>query len=494
MKNVLKFIKKHDNIIVFLILAIIISGKTFYVELLNNDELINFLNVYKMANGLTIYQDTNVIITPLFFYISEIFFKLFGENILVFRIINLILSTILYFICYNIFKALKINKKFSFIYTLIITICTYTIALGGANYNFLSYIFFEIGLLSMICTKNKKTNEIIQGIILFLIFFSNQKLGVGYFLALFIYGILDKNVKALIKEYLIAGTLLIIYLIYLYLQNNLYNFINYTVLGIKEFNDKNWVAGLHIIMYLIVVLAINTFLTVFLIKYLKNKKDNVKENTKRINTIKTLTIFGTCAIILIIPIINQYHTILASILILVNLFYQINYLIYPVIDQKIIYKIINITGIIFSIIILFSNVQSFRKYITEINKISKDSPLYGAIIKDELKEEILNVTNYIKRSNKDTIVISTYAPFYSLLLNDLNNGVYDWPLKGNLGKEGEIGLVEKVKKLENTQILLSNEESIEEEIYQFAYEVTKYIKENMEYIGKIEKFDIYQTK
>src|SRR5699024_5268195 len=116
----------------------ILVTKVYNVYLNNGDESYNFLNTYKIANGLTIYKDNNVIITPLFFYIAAIFLKIFGENILVYRTLNLIISTFTFFLCYAIFKELKVNKRFSLLYTLLITALTSSIVGGGANYNVLA--------------------------------------------------------------------------------------------------------------------------------------------------------------------------------------------------------------------------------------------------------------------------------------------------------------------------------------------------------------------
>ena len=81
MKNIVSFVKKHDNIFVLILIALAMLARVYNVVISNTDEAYNFLNSYKLANGLTIYTDNNVIITPLFFYISSIFLKIFGENI-----------------------------------------------------------------------------------------------------------------------------------------------------------------------------------------------------------------------------------------------------------------------------------------------------------------------------------------------------------------------------------------------------------------------------
>ena len=63
------------------------------------------------------------------------------------------------------------------------------------------------------------------------------------------------------------------------------------------------------------------------------------------------------------------------------------------------------------------------------------------------------------------------------------------PYKGNFGKDGEEGLLNKVKKLENTEILIEKNEN--DLIYQESTITREYIKENLEKIGEVEEFEIY---
>ena len=111
----------------------------------------------------------------------------------------------------------------------------------------------------------------------------------------------------------------------------------------------------------------------------------------------------------------------------------------------------------------------------------------------KMRKTIEEVADYVQNNDKNTIVLSTYAPLISLYLNDLDNGDYDLPLRGNLGSKGEEGLIEQIKELSNTQILLLHETEEEKEIYQFAYDAADYIKQNFTYVGQVNKFDIYET-
>lgn len=492
MKKIITFIKKNDIIFIFLILTILLLKVTYNININNNDELINFLNIYKMSNGLTIYQDTNVIITPLFFYLGEIILNIFGNNILVFRTYNLILSTIMYLLCYQILKTLNVNKRLSMLYTILIVMFTYGIIGAGANYNILAYIFFQLGVWLILKMKVGTKKDIFQGIILFLVFFSNQKLAAGYFAALVIYALWNKNLKSLIKELAVTAILVGIYFIYLYTQNNLYNFINYTILGISEFGARNSIFKSSFIINIIPVLsAVFTIAMYITLAKLMSKYE--KENSKKyIKELKTMLIFSLCTLVLIIPIVNVYHMQLASVLILVTFMYEIHLFIYPIINNE---KLPAITSAIIGILLIIMTILSIKEiinYTKIVNEIPIDSPLYGSIIEDDLQKDIEDVTTYIKNSDKEVIVLSTYAPFYSIVLSDLDNNEYDWALRGNLGTEGEEGLTSKVKKLKNTQILLYGDEE-NSEIYQFVFDTANYIKENMKYIGKIHSFSIYET-
>ena len=483
MKKAIQSLKKHDILLITMLIAIMLLSNVFNIFLTNNDELINFLNTYKIANGLTIYKDTNVIITPLFFYIGKIFLGILGSNFLVYRVYNLILMTILYVLCYKILKTLKMTKQASLLYTLLIMLFTSEIAQAGANYNVLAYIFFELGLLFNLKNEENRHKNIFQGIILFLVFISNQKLAAGYLLAMIFCQIYNKNIKALIKQLFIAGILTTFFLLHLLIQNNLYNFINYTMFGISEFRSENTVFSKNILLpgSIFIFFTIITILLYNVIIKIEKSKKVRKELT-------ILLIFSLCSLILLVPIFNVYHLKLACICLLINVAYDLHYLVYPIIEKKMQKIILKVAILIISIYMIIISTLGFYNY---IKQMQTTSIFYGSIIEEQLQKEIETVSQYIKNNNKDTIVFSTYAPFYSLTLNDLDNNVYDWPFKGNLGKDGEKGLLEKIKKLKNTQILLLSDEK--NEIFQISDKSITYIKENMKYIGKIENFDIYQT-
>ena len=109
MKKIKSFIKRNDVICVFLLFLLLFVIPSFCVKLFINDALWNFSNVYKLLNGYKIYNECNVIVTPLFFYLGEVFLKIFGANFLGFSVYNLLINAFLFTSIYSLFKCFDIK-------------------------------------------------------------------------------------------------------------------------------------------------------------------------------------------------------------------------------------------------------------------------------------------------------------------------------------------------------------------------------------------------
>ena len=133
-----------------------------------------------------------------------------------------------------------------------------------------------------------------------------------------------------------------------------------------------------------------------------------------------------------------------------------------------------------------TNINNLEKY-----NIDKKSPYYGGVIEKEKIQNINVVENYIKNNENNVIILSYKAALYMVPIQR-NNGMMDLPFKGNLGKDGEKGLIEKIKNMENTEILIVKDEK--DIMWQESKLVREYIKENMQNIGEIEEFEIWRKK
>lgn len=62
-------------------------------------------------------------------------------------------------------------------------------------------------------------------------------------------------------------------------------------------------------------------------------------------------------------------------------------------------------------------------------------------------------------------------------------------LKGNIGKDGEDGIIEEIKNSSNTIYILKNRELPLN--WQAPVNAINYIRENSEYVGDLDIFEIY---
>lgn len=495
MKKIINNVKKHDNIFMFLWIMIMATTITYNIPIDANDELWNFSNIYKMHNGYVIYQDMNVIITPLFFIIGKVLFFLFGANYLIFRTYQTtIIYTFLFFIIYQVFKKMKVSKLNSMIYTTLIAITCISVLID-ASYNMLAISFVMLGIYNLIANTNKKV--VVQAIIIFLIFLSKQNIAVFYILALLFYQIIIEHkqyvekVKIILTEIITLSVVLLLFYIYMKANGIWEHFINYAFLGIGEFATKNIRASM--LNILIVILEITITMIMTAVTYSKKLPFSVEQK----KNIRILGIFAICMLLITYPIFNGAHILIASINFILFILYLMNTMfleeILTIPDIKDIIKRIFFILIVGMILCnMYKNIPYFVE-ITKKDYYFSNHPYYGAIATKEKLEEINEIVNYIKQENEKGIEVKIISYYSNLYMNILkkNNGDMDLPFYGNMGKNGEDGMIEKIKKLEKTKILILTEE---DEFYQESTKIRNYIKENLEYAGEIRQFSIYEKK
>ena len=99
------FAKEYLPYVLFFAFGLVFLAK----PISDMDEIWNFGFVSYITTGLRPYEDFNIIQTPLSAYIASVFLSLFGNNLLVFRILSAVLFSltfgILYSICYKIIDS-----------------------------------------------------------------------------------------------------------------------------------------------------------------------------------------------------------------------------------------------------------------------------------------------------------------------------------------------------------------------------------------------------
>ena len=494
MKEIISKIKEKDDIIIFLMVLCISVGITLNMSIVATDEIWNLQSIYKMYNGYEIYKEFNVIITPLFFWCAEFIFHLFGANLVIFRLSHCVLMTIYYLLIYKLLKKLEIPKSISLLVNLgfislgFTGLISFPLIRTGFNYNQMAMLFVILGIY-LLTNKRFQKNYILQAILTVLAFLTKQTVGIYYIIANIIYLIVSNNSKEeKIKKgiqyiiFIILGIFL--FLLILFCNDILYNFFDYTFGGILEFADKNVAFEFKSLAYLVAITILNIVASVLVIKK-KCFTNEQEENIKR------LLIFSIVFAFVAYPIFNQFHVILVMSFSVINLVYII-YNLFKDFKEKIckIAIVINCICIIGLIAYSGYNLLEWKNTIeSEEYPYSWEDPFFGGIITKEEYEKNETVIQYIKENEKNVIILSDKAALYMVPLKR-NNGDFDLPLKGNFGSRGEDGLIEKINNMENTQFLIYNGD--EERVYQEVEKSIEYVKNTMEYVGKIDCFDIYE--
>lgn len=486
-----------NSIFVLLLLTIGICF-IYLISISPYDELWNFQNIYKLYNGLDLYKNATAIITPLFYILSLAFFKIFGATIVSFRILNIILYATLFLLIFHVFKYLKISKHLNFVFLALTFTQVFQIINCGANYNTLCFIIIFIGMLSYFYLEKNKYFHFLQGIIIFLIFFSKQNLGVYYTISILVYEFLYKtNFKTfIINQIKKVSTFLPILLISLYilhLNNILLDFINYAFGGIFNFGELNF--SIDASPYLIFICAAT--LTLYFLFTFKGKKLNPNifsdEVRKNLNLIACITIGVTFSVF---PIANTAHFIFVLPFYFILLFYLLDITILE--DFLASKKSIIISYILTFFIVFFVLVRIlFFHFVEEKDFVrieDQKSPFYNIYISQENYEKINVMTNYIKtkESNGKNVIIMSFDSAFTMISLNKNNDEFDLVFNGNLGYNGDSKMIEKIKTSKNTEFLILTDE--EDCFWQESKIVRKFILENLNKKGEILNYSIYELE
>lgn len=511
-KEKIKAISK--DFILFIFIAVMVFSIIAINPISNLDEIWNYNTARAIAQNLIPYKDISMITTPLLPMITALFLKLIANEVIVSRV----LASVLWGgVLFSIFKILKLLIKEE-------NTCLIITALLGLlfrdcyciDYNILSLMFsliilyIELKNIDKPHFENNKTDFLI-GILAGLTVCTKQS--IGAILAIIVVGykiIFVQNKKEFI-EYLktafkrIIGILIPMILVFIYLiaTNSLQDFINYAVLGISTFsnkipyaqlmnNDKKEIQILSRIMpFILLAMAVLTIV-------LQNKKK--KENIGNIdNKILTMLIYSLSTIIIMYPISDEIHFLIAGTITFIGLAYILYLLgiaIYNKINLQSKKKIYKITSLMISIIaIAFIAVRGIEN-ITEYTKQEKNETIehYKNIqISEYLQERINEIDNFIleqEKENKKVYILDAEAAIYMIPINNYNKD-YDMFLKGNIGKDGQEGQIQKIKQKETNEIILIRKRNLQSN-WQTPTEVVNYVRENLEFMGEVSIYEVYR--
>lgn len=389
-----KFIKKYYIFIFifffFLIFNLIISP-------LNLDEVWSYGFSNNLYKGLVPYKDFNMVITLFQPFLYSLPMYLFGNSLLVYHLFHTFIITMFFIITYKL-----IDKKVFIILPFFI----FPMNISFPNYNFLLLFLF---VLVIYLEKNSRSDYLI-GFILGLLFLTKQSVGLSLFLVTFYYIKSRKFLKRLVG---FIGPILI-FLIYLFISNSLFSFIDLCILGLFDFsgNSKFNICFIFTIILLFI-----------LILYLKRDYKNI------------YIYYFIMFISIVIPLFDYYHF----------MFFFISFLIFFLMNSNIKIKYSYI-GIIISIMLfincLFDNHININNYPNKINHFE-----YRYLDKNYIK--YTNDTLDLMEKYNNKVIFVGIEGYYFKIIKDIPIKYYDLVNTGNYGYNGSLKLLNNIKELDD---------------------------------------------
>lgn len=411
------------------------------------------------------------------------------------RIVSAVLGAGIFFISYKILKELKLNTKWS-----ILTLILLFLFISDSFYLDYNYVILFITLLIIfleIKYKNygKKYNLLI-GILAGSTILFKQSTGVIICALTALYLVLEDRNKEVLKTiiYRITGIIIpgIMFTIYLLCTNSLIDFIDYCVLGIATFTNSisylKFLQGKDLSTTLGIILPPVILLILFIEIIINIKNNKIKENKNKNKLI--LFVFALAQFTVVYPIADEIHFKIAVFPIFLVILYYVFKVIQEMKNIKLsifIEHFMNIITISLVGMLMLSGINDIFIYTQTEKSVLKH--FSNIPISNALQERILEVNKYIEDEERDVYILDSEAAVYMIPLDKYNKD-FDMFLKGNLGAKGEEGQIEKIKEMKNTILLIKNERIPLN--WQTPKEVIEYVKNNLEKIGTINFFDIYE--
>ena len=322
------------------------------------------------------------------------------------------------------------------------------------------------------------------------------------------YKLLFVENKEQFKEYIksagtrILGILIpvIFITVYLLVTNSLIDFINYAILGIKTFSNKIAYTGLlqddnleiRILAVLIPASIMLNAIILLIARILKRENNEFKN-------ILTILIYSVSIIIVMYPISDKIHFLIGSFIALIGLIYQI-YLLGKILYRKIRlaqkYKVYKITTLLIQVSIFVGiaiyGINNLYNYI-KVEKNKRIDHYKNIEISEGLIERIDEIDAYIseqENNGKKVYILDAEAAIYMIPLNKYNKD-YDMILKGNIGKDGEQGQIEKIQNRNDKELYLIRNSKLRSN-WQTPLNVVNYVRNNLEKIGEISIYEIFK--
>lgn len=478
------------NLIFFIAIFFIILITSLAQPLVILDEMWNYNISKNIAEGLVPYKDISMITTPFFSMLTAIFLKCVSNEIIVTRIINaFMLMFILYFI-YKCMQNIKVSEPISHLVIICLTFITRT--LFTSNYNILLTL---IGIIIIYLELRNRENidfdfarEFFIGFFVGLAICTKQTIGILLFVGMFICNFIHikKGIKLFLKRLATKclGALLpvLILLIYLILNNCLYEFYDYCFLGINTFNNSesyiDFFNNTPIIFAKVLAIVCPIILIITLIDIIYKLV-----NKKECSNLVILLIYSIILLVGIYPIADYNHFITFMHPCFILIAYYIYFVISKFLKES---KLIDILFIV--VTVLITGILMYIGVCLYFNKGNTYNINHyrGIHISDSICKDIVEVDKFLL--NNDAIILDSEAVMYMIPIDRYHKN-YDMLNIGNFGSSGEEGIIEDLKTKKGYILILNDKYKPN---WQVPTNIINCVKNNMNKVGTVAVYDIYK--
>ena len=485
------------NIGLFLVILFFIASIILSRDVNNLDEIWNFNFARCIANGLVPYKDFNIIQGPFFPWACSIFFKIFGQEMLVNRFLAIILDTTILFIIYIIMSKLKIKEFIKYLVLILFAIIMKPYFTIDYNWLILLILLFiikleikqenslkEIKHESLLKLNIKR--DLLIGLFAGIAITTKQTTGLLISICVIGYKILEIRKKEDFIEFvkiafvrLIGCIIPVLIMVLILIYNQALNsYIDYCILGISTFSNKisyieSLIKNKNIIIKILSLLPVVNIVS-FII-YIKNKDKNLL----------ILFCYSIVNLSVVYPISDETHFVIAIVPTVISFAYLINKI-------KINKNIEIWLKYFLRCIICMASVGCILYFGVKIRSQNLNTELehfkYLPMSNEDISG-IKEITNYIENRDKKVYILDATAALYMIPINRYNKN-FDMFLNGNLGSKGEKGQIENLENEKQKIILIKNNKYSRN--WQNPENVRKYVKTHMMKTGEIGVFDIYE--
>ena len=432
MKKKNKIIK---NICIYLIIFIILLVAAV-LQSLDLDQVWSYGFSYNISRGLIPYKDFNMIVGPLYSIIFSLPMIIFGNYIIAYKILHIMIYSLILTIAYQ-----KIGKKTIWLILLLYiqtVFCSYNV--------FAAMITI---LILLLLDSDKKYKDLVIGILIGIIIVTKHNIGLAMFIVYFF------TSKKKLISILNTSIPVIVSLIYLLCTNSLLEYLNFCIFGMGGFISN---LRIEIVPFILTILLIIHYVR----RYIKLKDSKI--------------LYILSFLIIVFPLIENIHLCVGLIPIVYYILKEeYNTNIYKLMIVFIVFGLISATIPINNLEIVLDN--NFYKY----NSLEKG-----------VSQSIENYSDYIKKIDGNVYIFIANA--YSIkLIDNQTTTFYDLINKGNLGKNENkyIDLISEKCKKEKCTFILDKKYFQKPKIdgWQMSTTFKDYVIENYNYVETIPSGD-----